>query len=92
MFGYISLCSAAILVPKNAFIMLVIILLFQHFLAKFVTYYSQNYASIIGSGLAGYIGFVSNLVKWLASCMLFGYNYLVASDHGAKVNELAIAT
>ena len=51
MFGYISLHSAS-LVPNNSFIMLVNILLFQHYSCQiFVTYYSQNYASIIGSGL-----------------------------------------
>ena len=51
MFCYIWLYSA-ILVPNNSFIMLTNILLFQHYFTKFVTYYSQNYASILGSGLA----------------------------------------
>ena len=38
LFGYISLHSA-ILVSNNSFNVLVIILLFQHYFAKFVTYY-----------------------------------------------------
>ena len=41
--------------------MLVNILLFQHYFAKFVTYYSQNYASIIGSGLM----IAKSLKHWL---------------------------
>ena len=47
MFGYISLHSTT-LVPNNSFIMLVNILLFQHYSCQ---NYTQNYASIIGSGL-----------------------------------------
>ena len=49
-FQYISLHSA-ILVPNNSFIMLVKSYYSSIILVKFLTYYSQNYASIIGSGL-----------------------------------------
>ena len=44
--------------------MLINILLFQHY---FVTYYSQNYASIIGSSI------VVNFDEWLTICQSFPY-------------------
>ena len=48
MFDIIISLLSAILVPGNSFVMLIYI---HIILTEFVTYYSQNYAGIIGSGL-----------------------------------------
>ena len=54
MFDIIISLFSAILVPSNSFLYLYTSYCSSIILTKFVTYYSQNYASIIGSGLVRY--------------------------------------
>ena len=51
MFDIIILLLSAILVPGNSFLYLYTSYSSMIILTKFVAYYSQNYAGIIGSGL-----------------------------------------
>ena len=63
MFDIIISLLSAILIPGNSFLYLYTSYYSSIILTKFVTYYSQNYAGIIGSGLNG--GYHSDQVRYL---------------------------